>query len=448
MKRVHILFSSALFIAAANPLPAELDFAEELFPELGPLMQMASRGGAEFQLSELRVEERQGDLDVAVGRRKPQVRAYARVASAYEMREDIDDRFRGSVNANVTLSQPLYHWGNLERQQAVAENRIALEGVEFAQSGARYFMEIRRAYLQWLLMKERRAILEQSIALSESFVDARRQLVGVGQSSEQEVLEMEARLLENHESQAFVETQINALKGTLRRLVGSGFDAGQLEGRPLSVIEPMTSGEFEILLREANVASGDVMDPAVQRFAVLEEIEETQLAMLDNQNLPKVDFVAGVFTDHLDSANQEDFILRIQYYAGLQVNWSIFDGWQTDGWKRSTLARKRAYALRGQSSKEASRQRVETLLAQLQLNLKQIEARQKREVILGRRMDLVREQAERAQVTGVDRIEGEIDYLEVRQRLMEARVNYLMNAMELGILLGKDPAASFYRNES
>ena len=48
----------------------------------------------------------------------------------------------------------------------------------------------------------------------------------------------------------------------------------------------------------------------------------------------------------------------------------------------------------------------------------------------------------------VDRIEGEIDYLEVRQRLMEARVNYLINLMELGILLGEDPAASYYRVES
>ena len=81
-------------------------------------------------------------------------------------------------------------------------------------------------------------------------------------------------------------------------------------------------------------------------------------------------------------------------------------------------------------------------------NLKQIEARSKREVILDRRLRFLREQADRAQITGVDRIEGEIDYLEVRQRLMEARVNYLINLMELGILLGEDPAASYYRIES
>ena len=158
--------------------------------------------------------------------------------------------------------------------------------------------------------------------------------------------------------------------------------------------------------------------------------------------------MAGIFSDYLDSINQEDFVFRIQYYAGVQVNWNIFDGWQTDGWKRSSLARKRAYALQEEAARDETRQRIETLLAELQLNLKQIEARSKREIILDRRVTLLREQADRNQVTGVDRIEGEIDYLEVRQRLMEARVYYLLNLMELGLLLGEDPAASYYRLES
>jgi outer membrane protein TolC len=150
----------------------------------------------------------------------------------------------------------------------------------------------------------------------------------------------------------------------------------------------------------------------------------------------------------LDSINQQDSVFRVRFYAGLQVNWNIFDGWQTDGHKRTTLARKRALALREQLARDDSRQQFQSLLADLQLNLKQIEARGKREEILARRVELLRQQVELDQVTGIDLIEGEIDYLEVRQRLMEARVNYLVNLMELGVLLGNDPAEAYYRSES
>jgi hypothetical protein len=272
--------------------------------------------------------------------------------------------------------------------------------------------------------------------------------VNAGQSSEQDVLEMEARLLENYESLAYIENRINDLQGTLRRLVGPSIDLASLGEKSLSIIEPMPAEEFENLTRRAVGKTTGWTDPSIEHYSVLEGIESENLAILDKRNYPTVDLVAGVFTDYIDGVNQVDLIVRFQYYAGIQVNWSIFDGWQTDGWKRSSLARKRAFALQEDAAKDQTQQRAGKLLAELQLNLKQIEARGKREVILERRLTYLREQAERAQITGVDRIEGEIDYLEVRQRLMEARVNYLMNLMELGVLLGTDPAASYYRIES
>ena len=95
-----------------------------------------------------------------------------------------------------------------------------------------------------------------------------------------------------------------------------------------------------------------------------------------------------------------------------------------------------------------NRQAIEPLLANLRLNLKQIEARDKRETLLQRRVTLLRQQVEQNLVSGVELMEGEIDYLEVRRRLMEARVNYLMNLMELAVLLDEDPAVIHYRGEN
>ena len=429
------------------PLAAEtpVRFAEELFPELGALMEAAATGSTELRLRTLRIEERAGDLDVAVARRRPSARLYGRVMGSYETRDDIPDDFRGDINANLTLSQPLYQWGNLKRQEVIAERQIELEEIEMERTGARQFMEIRRAYLNWLLMREQETILEQSIALSERFVEARKQLVAAGQSSEQDVLEMEARLLENKERLSWVEKNLTDLRHRFVRFAGPDFDPATLDGDSLARIEPMPERALQELKQQ--VRGESLQDPLVERYDVLETIETERLAILEKQHWPMLDLVAGIFSDRLDAVNQDDSVLRLRYFAGVQVNWNIFDSWQTEGHKRSALARRQAYALRKADSEADNLRESESLLADLELNLRQIEARGKRERLLDRRMTLLREQAQRDLITGVELIEGEIDYLEVRRRLMEARVSYLMNLMEIGLLLEMDPAARYYSPE-
>lgn len=439
------LFLFPVFMLSALTAVAEpqITFAEEIFPELKGLMERAAMGATELQVGELRIEEREGDLDVARALRRPRANLFARVVGSYETREDIDNAYRGDVNANLTVTQPLYQWGNLKRRQDIAEQRVDLESLQLARTGAQQFMELRKAYLQWLLTRQKRDILQRSIDLSETFVRARRQLVDVGQSSEQDVLEMEARLLENHEVLAWAEKSIVDLENVLERFAGPGFRSEDLTLKSLSAIEPMSTEAFAELSRSIRARDG-FRDPVEERFALLEGIEQQQLESLDKRNWPTFDLVAGVFSDRLDAVNQDDSVIRVQYYAGVQVNWNIFDGWQTEGYKRSALARQRTFSLFRDKAESDARRKTETLLAGLQLNLKQIEARSKRENLLERRVDLLREQAERNLITGTERIEGEIDYLEVRQRLMEARVNYLINLMELGILLDQDPAATYY----
>ncbi|MGC9452590.1 MAG: TolC family protein [Oceanipulchritudo sp.] len=453
-RRPVILFRTGwillLVLLTTGTVSAEpvIRFAEEIFPELRGLMETAVQKGGEFRLNALQVEERQGELDVAKGQRRPSVDLHARVLGAYEIREDIDNDTSADLYGRFTMTQPLYHWGRLERRQSIAENRVALEEGEYRQKGTRHFMDLRRAYLEWLLMREHRTILEQSIRLSGSYVEARTQLVQAGRASEQDLLEMEAWLMENREGLARISKRVRELELRIEQLVGSPVDFSLLGERSLALIEPMAEEQLLQWMDRENRAPEDLWNPHAEYFSMQKTIQDEQLEILDKNHWPTLDFVSGVFTDQLDSINQQDSVLRVRFYAGLQVNWNIFDGWQTDGYKRTTLARKRAFALREERARDESRQRFRSLLADLQLNLKQIEAREKREQILARRVELLRQQAQRDQATDTDLIGGEIDYLEVRQRLMEARVHYLVNLMELGILLGKDPAETYFRSES
>jgi outer membrane protein TolC len=442
------LFILLATIAAPSTAWPAIPFAEDIYPELRGLMEAASMDGPQFQLGELRIEERHGDLEVVQGQARPQVRLFTRALGSYEIREDIDNTSRVYGNGSLSVTKPFYDWGNLERREEVAQQRIAIEENQSLRTGSGLFMQLRRTYLEWLLMRERKNTLEQSINLSASYVDARRQLLEAGRSSEQEVLEMEARLMENQESLAWVENRERELELTLEHLTGKAIDFEGLGGKPLTLIQPVSEDEFRKLTGGGEDGDSGLNYPEAANYAFLESIEDKNLDSLDRNNWPTFDLVAGVFADQLDSINQQDSVLRVQFYAGVQMNWNIFDGWQTDGRKRSTLARKRAFAMQHRMAVAESRNRYEGLCADILLNLKQVEARAKRQAVLERRLELLRQQVQLAQVSGTDLIEAEIDYLEVRQRLMEARVNYLLNFMELGILLGEDPAETLYRNPS
>jgi outer membrane protein TolC len=422
-------------LGAALP---DLPFAESLFPELRPYLEAVVEQGEGATLGGLTVEERSGDADVARSQRGPSVRFFGRFTGSYEMREDIDNVTRADVASNLTVTQPLYRWGNLKRQVEIADKQVDLAELNQERSVTRDLYEARQAYLYLLLNRERVAVLQQSIRLSQGFVDTRKKLADTGQFSEQDVLEMEARLLENQERLAWAQKRLLDQQQALERLTGRPVDVDTLS-ESLDVISPLAEADWMRLRaaigREVEVSGG--FD--TRQWEMMESIEDERLAILDKRNWPEFDLVAGAYSDRLDAVYAQDSIFRLRSFAGLQVSWNIFDNWQTQGYARSALARKRAYAERKAQSTEADERRLTALLADIDLNRAQIEARGKREVLLTRRLELLREYVQDGRITGSELLEGEIDYLDVRQRLMEARVTYLLNLMQIALLVDTDP---------
>lgn len=428
-------------VLAVEPVGSpSLPFAEDLFPELEPLLQAALETGSSSQLGALTVEERRGDRDVVRAQRGPSVRFYGRFLGSYEVREDIDSVTRGDVASNLTVTQPLYRWGNLKRQQDIADEQVALAELDLERRTTQDLYAVRQAYLNVILNRERVMILEQSIDLSEGFVRARRQLVEVGQFSEQDVLEMEARVLENRERLAWSKKRLLDQVQILERLTGLRVESGSFSGS-LDAIEPMPEADLAKLSDRLMGSGSDFYAEGfdARQWGMMGSIEHKRLEILEKRNWPEFDFVAGAYSDRLDAVYAQDSIFRLRSFAGLQVNWNIFDSGQSRGYKRGVLARKRAFEHRKAESLDADERRLVGLLSDLELTLAQIEARKKRESLLQRRLKLLREYAEEERVTGSELVEGEIDYLEVRQRLMEARVNYLLNLMQIALLVGEDP---------
>lgn len=441
------LIAFGYFHCVALPVFAsvgELTYAEQLFPDLHSLMEAAVDGTNSLQINALNVQQRELEARVARGENLPQVRLHARLTGAYQTRDDIDDEWEGNLYGNLTVTQNLYHFGAYQKREEVAAQRLELEQHSFTEAAARHLMRLRNTYLQWILMQQRRSLLERSIELNQQFVTARRQLVEVGQSTEHDVLEMEARLLENREYMVFVEGRIAGLGRELRQLVGSGMDLSQLEVPSLEVIEPMSEREF---LRLEEAVLGTQMNSLTrEHFTRQEEIERNQYEIARRQTWPSVQAVAGVFSDQLESINQSESVLRMQYFVGVQVNWNIFDGWQSDARKLSTLSRQRSYQTYAMMADEQARHDAQNRLTGMDMNRRQIEVRGLRQNLVKRRVELLREQVARGLVPGADLIQAEIELSEIGQRLLEARVEYLNNVMELGLILRDDPVLELIAN--
>lgn len=424
-------------------------YVEGVYPEVGRLMELAVGGGVVLEREGLYVREREADLEVVRRQWRPRVDMYARVLGTYETREDLDeDLTRGTVTGNVTATKPLYRWGELKRRERIAALQLEGQGLSYAERAQGVFREIRRTYLQWLLMREQGAILEESIALTERFVSAQRQLQEIGRVAERDVLEMEARLSENRERQVYIARRLQDIAAQLARLTGVEGVIDGLEGGSLAQIEPMDIEAFEAmraaLLGEATLRVGL---PEIERWDLMIESEAEQLGILERAHYPKLDLVAGLYTDRLDGVNQQDSVIRLQFYAGVQVTWNIFDGWQTAAREVGVLARKRRYALERDETELEARRRLEAALLEVELNLKQIESRGRRVTLLGRRVALLREQVERNTVAGTELIEAEIEYQEVLQRLRESQVNYMNNIMEVARYVEADPAMELVEAE-
>jgi outer membrane protein len=419
----------------------EIVYAEELYPPLATLLQQSMDAPNSLAVGALEVEALRHEAARIRGENLPQVRLYWRAVGSYEIRDDIGNDFAGDLFGNITATQNLYHWGALRKRVDIARQRVELADEALAGQTADHLMELRLGYLRWQALLQREVGLQRSLELSTRLVEGQRQLADAGQAAEQEVLEMEARLLESMETQVAIEREKQGLLSFIQQLSGGIPDPQLLAMQSLDRIQPLDDAAFERLQQRVAEHKG-VPSREEQNWRGLARVEADHYDVVRRQTWPVLQAVAGVYTDQLDAINATNSILRTQLYVGLQVNWNIFDGWQTEASKRATLARQRSHELQAQMAAERADSRAADLLSAVNLHRKQMHARGLRVDLLERRLGLLQEQFERDQVPATELLQAEIHLLDIRVWRTQAQVEYLARLMELGALLGDDPLAT------
>jgi len=343
------------------------------------------------------------------------------------------------LNYNFSLSQPLYHWGALQNNTRIGELQLRMAQGQTAEGYRILVQEIRAQYLQLIIKKATLAkvrlsqkLAEDNFAVSESKFEKR--VISEADMFMPRVIQDQTRLTTDRSSDDYETSKL-----VFAKLTGSPVlnDEQIPDGIPdVSVLTPA----YEPLL--ASYTSHKEPDSYNLRF-IGDQIEAEKLTYqnIHTRLRPNFNAVIGASQDEQSyTTNIANKYKVTDYFAGLQLNWSIFDGFATKGAAASSLARRRQL-------EQSYRDTAANLTDQARSQLKQVSFSRRGMEIANRLLDssagaLRQKQGDlgRGLATETDVNIYQNSYQDAQISAFTARSDYLMKTGEFLSSLLQDPA--------
>ncbi|MCC5835403.1 MAG: TolC family protein [Opitutales bacterium] len=398
---------------------------EDHLPELAEILSRAGdmpRG----QSLEQAADEVEAQRIIGRSHRLPRVHASTEGVIRYEVREDIEDRFRFVARSHVHATQPIWHWGSLEQREAIHGlygRLIELEAWERSQG---FLTELREHWLYWFMTRAYHDSTLKQIERIEHRIETEERLLERGESSEERLLDLQLELAELSDEKLRQEADLGGYERRFAAWLG-----GTVEGPPLeSTRDTLLALEFSDRRSPQNEFWPEA-HPQHERKEWQLEQQQRELAIAQKATWPKLDIVGGVSQDELEALDRAGSVLRWNAYVGLRVDWPIFDGRRSKGEQlrlRSQIRRTRDELERVEADLEQTRERLQ---AEVELHQRQVQTRQLRLRLAERRLDLAKSAELDVTVSADERFTREAEVSNQRLRILESTVAYLINRMHL-----------------
>lgn len=332
----------------AESEPVDFPRAEAIFPQLEPILVHA------LAQSPRMIQENLALVAAAYDRYVEKTVLYPRIAGYGQFnvqREDrVTDTGDGDSSAepetvaktyyDVTLTQPLFHWGALKAQADIGRLRYQLAERNYREVYQGLANEIRDAYLR--LVVARIAQRNQRIELDR----ARQQLERVRQQVEEgrEVAGSITTLVYTIDAMVLAADRADvALDRALelfRQLIGQP-DLG-LDAIPEMIPAPTPVDRTKSLPLRQDYVNQREFEDHQRYFNSQRSLDMQKLSLKATRaNLrPRFDLAAGINQDEVDRTG--DVTNKYQLattYVGLRVNWAIFDSFRTRALVRAARSR-------------------------------------------------------------------------------------------------------------
>jgi len=355
----------ACFLQAASSAVSEIPLPEKIHPGLDAILHNAVLQSPRMVNRALQMEIADNDRIAARANLLPTFSASYSYNTASDQQQGQTSRSTSiKTPYSVVLSQPVFHWGERRNNDKIGAIQLKIARGEYRQGYRLLAQEIRTSYLRLIVQKMavKRARFYQQYVNNQLKLQEDRLLKKVisevdisiaRQNSEQGQIALER-----------VEFEFENAKHSFARLAGTGSMTD--DAIPDSISEATYSaGPYDQMLADF---LSQKEPPTAAAFDLRQQIDIANLnyASARTRLRPKVNAVFALTQDeqsnYLNSGSKYTFSSR---YAGISINWTIFDGFASNAATRNALIRRRTL-------ENDYRQLTEQLAQDAQTGVKQI----------------------------------------------------------------------------
>ena len=278
----------------------------------------AARGGE--------VEARSGNLPSVVSNG-----LYRRRERAEPSRLRPDD-----YNVSVRVLQNVYTGGGTTNQIAIARLTIAKQEDDLQAVIDRVTMEVRLAFYELLLNREKIHVREESVALLREELKSQRERLSAGTIGSLDASRAEVALA--NEEPELIQAQTDLLNSYVRLSDLCGIDRRSSGQKSFEAVGTLQYEPRRPDL-DATLARALIERPEISSAQKDVAIEEKQLEVDRSETKPHVDLFSGyeVYSESDPNVGQQ---FNHGYVFGVNASWALFDGFATRGKMQATRARR------------------------------------------------------------------------------------------------------------
>lgn len=439
---VRLLLSLALLSAARAGESDALALAERALPGLGPILESAARQSP-------RMVSRALDLEIAENNRRaaragllPSVGAQGRQVESRDDRADQPTTLSASkVYYDVSLTQPIFHWGERRNGARIGEIQQQIAQGNFREAYRGLAQEVRQRYLSLVVQKRALARARDYVAFTAQQVRLAEERLAKKVISGLEIYPVRVAAEQAEIALERAEFDFETAKASFARLTGARAlqDAEIPDAIPALSHQP---GPVDRLLA-GFLAAAQPPTPEALTLALNREIEELNYRNNKTRLRPKFNLVAGANQDEQSyTLNTAQRYRLNSVYAGVSVNWTLFDGFSSQMAVRNSLARLRQLELDREEMVHRLGQQAQGQAKQIYFSARSMVIADRGLVSAEGNLKSKQEEFARGAVSESDVSLAGLQLHDARIAAFNARADYLQRVGDFLGTLAADPAVS------
>jgi len=326
-------------------------------PQLRPLIEQAMRQSPRVLERNLDLAQSEADWYIARSASLPNIGGYAqyqlqrekRADAVYENGElkDVSSR-TDKYYYSFSVTQPIWQWGALEASRKIARIDRALVAINYGEAYRALAAEIRANYLGLILSKTAVRNAGHVLRMAQENLARQQARYSANQITYGQIMQDQLQLDDASLAERRARADLDYALGAFRALTGDNeFSEAVI---PDAIADVPQAPSVATVVASSLVESSDSIQAAEKAVA------RAKLGLVGPRfNLfPKVSAIAGATRDEYSrDINMYNKYQTDTWYVGAQINWTIFDGFNTKGQKLAAYTRLRRAEQRLSSLRES-----------------------------------------------------------------------------------------------